>query len=103
MQQDWFILTEAERTTAMGLIEPGGPEIDPRAVDGLSPGVGLNLNPDASGYAAGEPVALEGKYVQTRRIVTQSIPAYPEAMKTYLLTLPWASLDSDTIFIPPEP
>jgi hypothetical protein len=102
MQQDWFILTEAERTTAMAFIQPGDPEIDPRAVDGVSPGVGLNLNPDASGYEAGEPITLEGKYVQTRRTVTQSIPAYPEALKTYLLTLPWASLDSGTIFAPFE-
>ncbi len=98
--QDWFILTSAERTTAMGYNPPGGPEIDPRAVDHETPGVGINLNPDATNYPlGGEVVALVGTYVAPRRIIDDI--TYPTDMKTYLLTLPFASLDSDTIFAPP--
>lgn len=101
MTQDMFILSASERTTAMGFNPPGGPEIDPRAVDNASPGVGINLNPSATNYAAGAPVDLVGKYVAPKRIVDD--PAYPQNMKDFLLTLPWASLDSDTIFAPPPP
>jgi hypothetical protein len=103
--QDWFILTGAERTTAMAFNpDPpdGSAEIDPRAIDAVSPGVGINLNPDATDYPdGGEVVTLVGKYVAPRRIVTQAIPAYSEGLKTFLMTLPVASLDSDTIFAPP--
>lgn len=97
--QDWFVLTGAERTTAMGYNTPGGPEIDPRAVDNASPGVAINLNPDATNYPnGGEVVTLVGNYVAPRRIVNDV--TYPADMKTYLLTLPFAPLDSDTIFAP---
>jgi hypothetical protein len=103
--QDWFILTEAENTTATAFnADPpdGSAEISPEAISAVSPGVGINLNPDATGYPdGGEVVTLVGNYVAPRRIVTQAIPAYSEGLKAFLMTLPVASLDSDTIFAPP--
>jgi hypothetical protein len=101
--QDWFVLTDAERTTAMGFnADPpdGSAEIDPRAIDAESPGVGINLNPDATDYPdGGEVVTLVGKHVAPRRIANDS--AYSSELKTFLMTLPIAGLDSDTIFAPP--
>jgi hypothetical protein len=44
-------------------------------------------------------VTLVGKYVAPRRIANDV--TYPGDMKAYLLTLPFAPLDSDTIFAPP--
>jgi hypothetical protein len=99
MTQDWFILTEAERTAAMAFNTPSV-EIDPRAIDSENPGVAINLNPDAVNYPdGGEVVTLVGKYVAPRRIANDV--TYPGDMKAYLLTLPFAPLDSDTIFAPP--
>jgi hypothetical protein len=97
--QDWFILTGDERTAAMAFNTQSA-EIDPRAVDNENPGVAINLNPDATNYPdGGEVVTLVGKYVAPRRIANDV--TYPGDMKAYLLTLPFAPLDSDTIFAPP--
>lgn len=101
--QNHFILTSAERATAMTLDADNNVEIDPRAVDNASPGVGLNLNDNASNYDPGDPVTLTGAYVAPKCIVDD--PAYIQycpALITFLLTLPWASLESETIFAPPE-
>ena len=98
MTQDWFILTADERTAAIAFNTQSA-EIDPRAVDNANPGVAINLNPDATNYPdGGEVVTLVGNYVAPRRIVNDG--NYPADMKTYLLTLPFAPLDSDTIFAP---
>lgn len=97
MMQNYFILTSAERTTAMGFSNPSG-EIDPRSVDNESPGIGINLNDNASNYDPGEAVPLTGTYVAPKRIVDDA--AYGNSLKAFLLTLPWASLENETIFAP---
>lgn len=103
MMQNHFILTAAQRTQAMSLDADGECEIDPRAVDNASPGVGLNLNDNAVGYAPGAPVTLTGTYVAPKHIVDDAqYKLYCPALLTYLLTLPWASLESETIFAPVE-
>lgn len=95
--QNWFILTAAETVIAKSLNSETC-EIDPRLVDNSSPGVGINLNPSATNYLAGAAVDLVGTGVAPKRIVDN--PEYPQAMKTYLLTLPFATLESETIFMP---
>lgn len=97
--QNYFILTEAERNTAIGFNQPPAPEINPRAVDNTSPGVGINLNDNAANYGPGDPVGLTGTYVAPKRIVDD--PTYGAPLKAYLLTLPWALLENETIFAPP--
>ena len=97
--QNYFILTDSERALAMGF-NTSDAMIDPRAVDNDSPGVGINLNDNAQGYDPADPVALTDTYVAPKRIVDD--PAYPQDMKTYLLTLPWALLENETIFAPVE-
>lgn len=95
-----FILTAAQRTAAMAF-NNDDVAIDPRAVDNASPGVGLNLNPAATGIAAGAAVALVGKFVAPKRIVDdQQYVIYAPDLIAYLLDKPWATLDSDTIFAP---
>jgi hypothetical protein len=107
--QDWFILTRAQVTTLVGLpkVPPINAEITPRAVDAASPGIGINLNPEATDYpSGGEVVALipviepdgEGSYVAPRRIVNDA--AYSAEAKAFLMAMPISSLDSDTIFAP---
>ena len=101
--QNHFIMTAAERTTAIGLDADGNVEIDPRAVDNATPGVGINLNDNAANYAPGATVTLTGTYVAPKCIVDD--PAYKQYcpdLIAYLLTLPWASLESETIFAPVE-
>lgn len=101
MMQNYFILTAAQRTTAMAW---NGEDvmIEPRAVDNGSPGVGLNLNDNADDYEAGDPVTLTGTYVAPKAIVDNpEYLTYAPSMVTYLLTLPWASLEDETIFAPP--
>lgn len=101
--QNFFILTEAQRSAAMAF---NGEDvaINPRAVDNGSPGVGLNLNDNAVDYTPGEAVTLTGCYVAPKRIVDDpEYLTYAPGMVTLLLTLPWASLETETIFAPPEP
>ena len=99
--QNYFVLTSAQRTTAIGLNSEDA-AIDPRAVDSASPGSGINTNQDATGFGVGDPVALVGKFVAPVRIVND--PAYlahvPD-MVAFLLTLPSALLENETIFLPP--
>lgn len=98
--QNFFVLTPAQRATAMGY---NGEDvaIDPRVVDNNSPGVGLNLNDNAAAYAPGDPVTLTGAYVAPKRIVDDpEYLTYAPGMVTFLLTMPWCSLETETIFAP---
>lgn len=100
--QNYFILTSTQRTAAMAFNDPAA-SIDPRAVEAASPGSGINLNENATGLEAGDPVTLSGKFVAPVRIVND--PAYltnvPD-MVAYLLDLPWALVEDETIVLPPE-
>jgi len=71
--------------------------IDPRAIDNASPGIGLNINPDAADYDGGDVVTLAGNYVAPKRIVDDpEYLTYAPAMVAYLLTLPWCMLETET-------
>lgn len=100
--QNYFVLTSVQRTAAMAF---NGEEVavNPRAVDSESPGSGINTNQDATGFDVGDPVPLAGHYVAPVRIVND--PDYlslaPD-MVTYLLTMPAALLENETIFLPPD-
>ncbi len=96
-----FILTEAQSAQAQTLDDDSNAQIAPRAVDNANPGTGLNLNDNATGYAVGAVVTLTGSLVVPKHIVDD--PAYQHncpSLITYLLTLPWASLETETIFTP---
>lgn len=101
--QNMFVLTDAQRVTAMSY-NTAPVAIDPRPIDNTTPGVGLNLNDSAVDYEPGDPVTLVGNYVAPKRMVDD--PEYllhAPGMVTYLLTLPWCSLETETIFAPPPP
>lgn len=101
--ENCVIITPAQRTTLMAW---NGPDvaIDPRAVDNDAPGIGLNINPDATGYDGGDVVTLVGNYVAPKRIVDDpEYHAYAPDMVDYLLTLPWCALETETIFSPTPP
>jgi len=101
--QNFFVLTSAQRTTAMGF---NGEEvfIEPRAIDNGSPGVGINLNDNAADYEPADPVTLTGCYVAPKAIVDDpEYLTYAPGMVTFLLTLPWCTLETETIFAPMEP
>jgi hypothetical protein len=96
-----FVLTSEQRTHAQTLDDDGNATIDPRAIDNASPGVGININDAASDFEPGETVALVGKFIAPKRIVDD--PAYQlycPNLIPYLLTLPFCSLESETIFAP---
>lgn len=103
--QNYFVLTSAQRTAAMAFNDfVNGVAIDPRAIDSASPGSGINTNELADGYNVGDPITLTGgKYVAPVRIVND--PEYlmhvPDMIE-YLLTLPAAILENETIFLPYE-
>lgn len=98
--QNFFILTSAQSAAAEAFNNENV-AIEPRAVDNASPGVGLNLNPDATGVAVGAGVTLTGKLVAPKRIVDNAeYQTYAPDMIALLLTLPWASLETETIFAP---
>lgn len=102
--QNFFILTSAQRTTAMGMDDDSNYQIDPRAVDNSSPGVGINLNDNATSYVPAEPVTLTGCYVSPKRMVDDpDCVTYCPDIIPFLLTLPWASLETETIFAPVAP
>lgn len=90
--QNMFVLTAAQRTTAMGWNNEDV-MIEPLAVDNASPGVGLNLNDNAVDYEPADPVTLTATYVAPKCIVDDpDYLTYAPAMITFLLTLPWCSL-----------
>lgn len=98
--QNFVVITAAQRTALMAF---NGEDvaIDPRAIDNSSPGVGLNINPDADGVAGGEVIALVGNYVAPKRIVDDAdYLTNAPGMVALLLTLPWAMLETETIFAP---
>lgn len=96
---NFFVLTSAQRTTAIGY-NTGSVAIQPRAIDNATPGVGINLNDEAVSYAPADPVTLTGCYVAPKRIVDDA--EQPAGLKVFLLTLPWCSLETETIFAPEE-
>lgn len=98
--QNYFVLTGAQRAEAMGFNKPSA-SIDPRAVDSVSPGSGINTNQDAADFAVGDAVALLGQYVAPVRIVNDpEYLAHVPDMVAFLLTLPSALLENETIFVP---
>lgn len=99
--QNQFILTPAQRAAALGLDADFVAEVDPRAVDNASPGTGLNLNDNAADYQPGDPVTLTGAFVLPKAIVDDPLYATncPDLL-AFLLTMPWASLETETIFAP---
>ncbi|WP_371346453.1 hypothetical protein [Ancylobacter sp. IITR112] len=100
MMQNFFVLTPAQRVESMAFNTPDV-AIDPRAVDNPTPGVGLNLNDNASDYEPGDPVTLVGKFVAPKAIVDDpEYATYAPGMIAYLLTLPWCTLETETIFAP---
>jgi hypothetical protein len=100
MEND-FILTAEQHTTALGLDANGVAEVDPRAIDNASPGTGINLNDNAAGIAAGSVVSLTGKYILPKKIVDDPLyVANCPALIAFLLTLPWCSVEPETIFAP---
>lgn len=101
---NFFILTQEQRDAVI----PLGTEmyrINPRLIDAASPGVGININNLAVGYAVGDPVILSGgKYATNYRLVNDPVyQAECPAMVAYLLNLPAALLEIETIFAPQEP
>ncbi len=98
--QNFFVLTSAQRTAVMAW-NGNGVEIDPRAIDNGSPGVGLNLNDNAADYEPADPVTLTGCYVAPKRVVDD--PVYGSSapqMVAYLLDKPFCMLETETIFAP---
>lgn len=98
--QNFAIITAAQRVTLMAF---NGEDvaIDPMAVTNGSPGIGLNINPDAEDYDGGDVVILAGNYVAPKRIVDDpDYLAHAPGMVAMLLTLPWAMLETETIFAP---
>lgn len=98
--QNYFVLTAAQRTAVMAL---NGEEqaIDPRAIDSATPGSGINTNQDAIGFDVGDAVPLLGNYVAPVRIVNDPdyLSGVPD-MVDYLLDMPSAALEDETIFLP---
>ena len=98
--QNYFIMTSSEKDEASGF-DTQDVALGARAVDNASPGIGLNLNPDAANYAAGAAVTLTGAWVAPKRLVDDpDYQTYAPGMISYLLDKPWAALESETIFAP---
>lgn len=103
MIMNFFVLTSAQVTSAQALDDDENAIISPRAIDNLSPGIGLNLNDAASSFDPGDPVTLTGMFVAPKRIVDD--PAYQQYcpnLSPFLLTLPFCMLETETIFAPVE-
>jgi hypothetical protein len=99
---EYVIMSESERNAAREFdsehVAVGG-----RLIDGLTPGYGVNLNPNATGFGAGDPVPLEGKYVASKAIVDDpEYLRYAPEMVALLSALPSCELDSDVVFVAPE-
>lgn len=102
MIQNYFILTAAQRTASMALNSPDA-AIDPRAVDGTTPGVSLNLNNNAAGYEAGAPVTLTGTFLAPKRIIDDpDYVFYVPDMVAYLQDKPFGLCEDETVFAPPQ-
>jgi hypothetical protein len=98
----FFVLTPSQATTALGL-DDANASIDPRAIDGGSPGSGVNENDAASGVAVGANVSLSGNYVVPQRLsVDPDYQSFCPDLVQFLLALPICSLETDTIFAAPS-
>jgi hypothetical protein len=101
MIQNYFVLSAAQRTASMAFNTPDV-AIDPRAVDGATPGVSLNLNDNATGIGPGDPVALTGMYLAPKRIIDDpDYVQYAPDMVTYLQDKPFGLCEDETVFAPP--
>lgn len=99
--QNWAILSGAQLAHAQTLDDDENYVIGTRAVTNENPGVGLNINPDATDFEAGAVVALSGMYVAPKRMVDDpDCATYAPDLRAFMLTLPWAMLESETIFAP---
>lgn len=99
--QNFFVLTQAQSDHAQTLDDDNNYQIAPRAADNASPGVGINLNDQATSIAAGATVTLAGNFVSPKRMVDDpDCKTYCPNLITYLLTLPFCSLETETIFAP---
>jgi len=102
---NFFVLTAAQGTIAtQGGAGWGSGEVavDPIPVSNASPGVGLNLNDNAVDYEPGGVVVLVDRYVIRKAVVDDpEYATYAPDLIAYLLTLPWCSLEQETIFAPP--
>ena len=85
-----IVLTAAERT-AVKAYDTDMHQIDPRAIDAVSPGNGVDQ--------LGNTVTLTGKYVVPRAVLDQDFSQY---MKDYLSALTYCDLDTDVIFAPQD-
>lgn len=99
--QNYFVLTATQRSTAMAMNnKEAGIAVNPPLMDNDTPGVGVNLNPDAKGRDVLDAVTLTNHYVLPKRIVDD--PEYSRhmaALKPFLLSgCPWCSLEDETVF-----
>ena len=99
-----FIIAAAEKLALESLSNPTSIPpvfIAPRAVDTASPGVGINLNPDATGLQAGAVVELVGQFVASKRIIDDPVyVANAAGMVAHLRDLPFALLEDETVHAP---
>lgn len=103
--QHFFVLTATQHTGAIannpdpmwGIATDGG-----RIVDSPTPGAGININPTAVGFAVGDEIDLSG----TKYVLNYSMVNDPEWLTNgidlidFLLELPSAILEAETIFLP---
>jgi len=101
---DFCVLTPAEHAIAESLDDDANYQVGGRAVDAVSPGTGINLNSGATNYPlGGETVTLVGNIVVPQRIIDDpDCATYCPDLRDYLMTMPWCTLDSEVIFLPPE-
>lgn len=99
---NFLVLTEAERNAAAAHDHPEL-QLGGRPVDGASPGIGINLNDNASAFGPGEPVALAGKYVVSKVILDNAeYNAVVPLMIEELADKPYCLLEAESIFAPQE-
>ncbi len=100
--QNYFILSEAQASTATGYNNMvAGVAVDPRQIDSLTPGSGINTNQDATGFNVGDAVTLLAQYTVPVRVVNdpEHLTHTPD-MVTFLLTLPTCLLENETFYLP---
>ncbi|MAU20609.1 MAG: hypothetical protein CMH13_08760 [Martelella sp.] len=100
MMMNWFVLTLSQKSAVEAFNGTASGLIDARAIDNATPGAGINLNDAADAFAPGDPVTLTGMEVVPKRVVDD--PDQAAEAKALLLTLPWCSLENETIFAPPS-
>lgn len=85
-----FIILDGARVTSSRAMNDRQARIEPRLVDTASPGTVVDQDSNV--------VDLIGKALAPRRIVLD--PLYPPVMKVFLANLPFALVNSDTVFLP---